>query len=114
MTRSVCSRQSTLPTDAIPFTAALRGLGEVRCFHARTSAAHLPGLDFTGELIGRQSVCHIHILDALLDFAEYMEAIDDLVERHIIGQALDGVDGVLFGGACMHGGDASCGRTITL
>lgn len=114
MTRSACSRQSTLSTDAIPFTAALCGLGEVRCFHARTSTAHLPSLDFTGELVGGQSACHIHILDALLDFAEYMEVIDDLVERHIIGQALDGVDGVLFGGACMHGGDASCGRTITL
>src|SRR5512146_2278032 len=62
-----------------------------------------PLLDLARELLARYAATGLDVLHALADLVEDVEPVDDLIERHVVGQLLDGLDGVLLGGVCVHG-----------
>ena len=70
---------------------------------ATSGAFRLPGFDLAGEFLVRHGAASVDIQQTLLNLIEYVEPIDDLIKGHIIGQALDGVDGVLLRGVGVRG-----------
>ncbi len=63
---------------------------------AATNTA-LPSLNLAGEFLSGVRLSSVHIVQALLDLVEDMEPVKDLIQRHVIGQALDGINGSLIG-----------------
>lgn len=49
----------------------------------------LPLLDLAGEFFAGDDAAGIDIFASLLAFAEHVQAVDDLIERSVVGQPLD-------------------------
>jgi len=62
-----------------------------------------PLLDLARELLARNTAAGFDVLHALADLVEYVEPIDDLIHRHVVGQLLDHLDGVLLVSAGVRG-----------
>ena len=71
---------------------------------AALSEAHSPGFDLAGEFVGGDGAIGVDVLDTLLDFAEHVEPVNNLIEGHVVGKPLDGVQGVLLGCPGAHPG----------
>src|SRR6266404_1773170 len=61
-----------------------------------------PLLDLARESLAGDHAAGVDILYPLMNLVEYKEPIDDLIEGGVIGQAFDGLDGLLFGGVGVH------------
>jgi hypothetical protein len=64
----------------------------------------LPLLYFACELIAGDDPAGVDVLQTDLNLVEHIEPVDDFVERDVIEQALDGLDGFLLGGMSLHRG----------
>jgi len=62
-----------------------------------------PLLDLVCELLARDPAAGFDVLHALADLVEYVEPIDDLIHRHVVGELLDHLDGVLLVSVGVHG-----------
>ena len=81
-----------------------RGLDAVgaerRCDQFTTMRS--PLLDLARESLAGDHAAGVDILYPLMNLVEYKEPIDDLIEGGVIGQAFDGLDGLLFSGVGVH------------